>query len=77
MITLKAISSIASLEKLEKNGFSLFDFLVRIQKDALFATSNTENAGEDSKTHAIGKIGLVAGHAYAMLEAGTVTLGQT
>ena len=53
-------------------NFDLFEFLNRIQKEAVFATSNTENAGEDSTTHAVGQMGLVAGHAYAMLEVARV-----
>ena len=59
---------------MKSKGFCLFDFIRRIQDDALFATSNTENKGEDNTTHAVAKMGLVAGHAYAMLEAATVTL---
>merc|ERR1712136_408159 len=40
-----------------------------------FAASNTENEGEDSTTHAISAIdGLVAGHAYSMLETRSMKL---
>ena len=39
---------------MEKKGFSVFDFLERIQNEAVFATSNTENFNQDKATHAVG-----------------------
>ena len=58
-----------AIEKMAKEeGFCLFKFLKRIQNEAVFATSNTENAGEDATQHSVGSLGLVAGHAYAMLK---------
>ena len=57
-------------------GFDLFEFLHRIQHEALFATSNTETEkGRRSsiKNEDVCVLGLVAGHAYAMLELASVT----
>jgi len=49
-----------------------------LKDDAIFAASNIENEGEDSTTHAISAIhGLVAGHAYSMLECREVHVGGT
>ena len=66
-----------TLEVLKLNrtlGFDLFEFLHRIQKEALFATSNTEMGRRASiKNEAVCDMGLVAGHAYAMLELASVT----
>ena len=54
------------------------DFINLLKDDAIFAASNTENEGEDSTTHAISAIdGLVAGHAYSMLECREVHVGDT
>lgn len=56
----------------------LLDFIYLLKDDAIFAASNTENEGEDSTTHAISAIdGLVAGHAYSMLECREVHVGET
>ena len=53
------------------------EFIYLLKDDAIFAASNTENEGEDSTTHAISAIdGLVAGHAYSMLECREVHVGH-
>ena len=64
--------STETINQLEEENFNLFAFLHRIQNEAVFATSNTENTGEDATQHSVGQLGLVAGHAYAMLQVSEV-----
>ena len=61
--------------KLNRNlGFDLFEFLHRIQKEALFALSNTEMGRRASiENEDVCEMGLVTKHAYAMLELASVT----
>ena len=55
-------------------SFDLFEFLHRIQDEALFATSNTKMGRRAStKSEDICEMGLVNSHAYAMLELASVT----
>jgi len=72
-----AIERMALPESQGGNAFDLFEFLKRIQNEAVFATSNTENSGEDATQHAVGQMGLVAGHAYAMLKVANVRFNNS
>ena len=55
-------------------SFDLFEFLHRIQNEALFVTSNTKMGRRASiKNENVCEMGLVVSHAYAMLELASVT----
>ena len=59
----------------KQQGFDLFDFILKNQSDSIYCTSNHKNSetNKDAKTphgvtETIDSNGLVAGHAYALIE---------
>merc|ERR1711990_1240384 len=66
---------IANHNEKKQQGFDLFDFILKNQSDSIYCASNHKNSetNQDAKaphgaTETIGSNGLVAGHAYALIE---------